>query len=516
MFRDFYASKRLTQVSNNNTISVPSLTHRTHTTRRENHPPFESPRFNQREKANEGSHLHSPRANTNPPPLFLQQQQTPTQNNNNNNNNNQTSSPSNLPVVVQNVEKAKSASRYGNEVLFSVSQPQYYCHQSTPKKSPPCFHSRETVELRRMNEEQQQRANTFLLQQQQQQQQRKKNEDYLQALAMRPMPPPEFTNGTGTVLTAEKRVAVAGTQTDENNDENETNARKARQSRRLAGLPPPVPSTGKREDEETIDELDIPKRITSAVEKTLESVAKETRRGMEEIAMRTQRDVLRCAADVARMQRDLSEFMGRYGVKRKNSHRNDDDDNNEDDVVYFGHTSEREIDATKTASKKKQSTMISDGKTPALVSMISDGKTPTNVVIAHIRENASIAELRAAHPLLFNGALSIRKRGHTTSFLRKKISEGYVGYARERRERALAPTLPPDKEKEEFEMENNDIFTSRSKPKNKAVPICDDDSVDENVELRVREEIEAFKRKTKARTASRRGFAVSTKLSIET
>jgi hypothetical protein len=327
------------------------------------------------------------------------------------------------------------------------------------------------------------------------------------------MSPPEFTNGTGTVLTAEKRVAVAGTQTDENNEENETNARKARQSRRLAGLPPPVTSTGKREDEETIDELDISKRITSAVEKTLESVAKETRRGMEEIAMRTQRDVLRCAADVARMQRDLSEFMGRYGVKRKNSHRNDDDDDdNEDDVVYFGHTSEREIDATKTASKKKQSTMISGGKTPALVSMISDGKTPTNVVIAHIRENASIAELRAAHPLLFNGALSIRN--HTASFLRKKISEGYVGYAAER-ERALAPTLP-DKEKEELEMENNDIFTSRSKPKNKAVPIDDDDSDDENVELRVREEIEAFKRKTKARTARRRGFAVSTKLSIET
>ena len=45
---------------------------------------------------------------------------------------------------------------------------------------------------------------------------------------MRPMSPPEFTNGTGTVLTAEKRVAVAGTQTDENNEENETNARKAR------------------------------------------------------------------------------------------------------------------------------------------------------------------------------------------------------------------------------------------------------------------------------------------------
>jgi len=420
-------------------------------------------------------------------------------------------------VVVQNVEKAKSASRYGNEVLFSVSQPQYYCHQSTPKESTPCFHSRETVELRqRKNEEQRERAaNTFLLQQQHQQQ-RKKNEDYLQALAMRPMSPPEFTNGTGTVLTAEKRVAVAGTQTDENNEENETNARKGRQSRRLAGLPPPVTSTGKREDEETIDELDISKRITSAVEKTLESVAKETRRGMEEIAMRTQRDVLRCAADVARMQRDLSEFMGRYGVKRKNSHRNDDDDdNNEDDVVYFGHTSEREIDATKTASKKKQSTIISDGKTPALVSMISDGKTPTNVVIAHIRENASIAELRAAYPLLFNGALSIRKRGHTARFLRKKISEGYVGYAAER-ERALAPTLRPDKEKEEFEMENNDIFTSRSKPKNKAVPICDDDSDDENVELRVREEIEAFKRKTKARTARRRGFAVSTKLSIET
>ncbi|CAL6347736.1 unnamed protein product [Bathycoccus prasinos] len=472
MFRDFYASKRLTQVSNNNTISVPSLTHRTHATRRENHPPFESPRRR------------------------LTQ----------NNNNNQTSSPSNVPVVVQNVEKAKSASRYGNEVLFSVSQPQYYCHQSTPKESPPCFHSRETVELRRKNEEQRERAaNTFLLQQQHQQQ-RKKNEDYLQPLAMRPMSPPEFTNGTGTVLTAEKRVAVAGTQTDENNEENETNARKARQSRRLAGLPPPVTSTGKREDEETIDELDISKRITSAVEKTLESVAKETRRGMEEIAMRTQRDVLRCAADVARMQRDLSEFMGRYGVKRKNSHRNDDDDDdNEDDVVYFGHTSEREIDATKTASKKKQSTMISGGKTPALVSMISDGKTPTNV-------NASIVELRAAHPLLFNGALSIRN--HTASFLRKKISEGYVGYAAER-ERALAPTLP-DKEKEELEMENNDIFTSRSKPKNKAVPIDDDDSDDENVELRVREEIEAFKRKTKARTARRRSFAVSTKLSIET
>ena len=513
MFRDFYASKReLTQVSNNNIISVPSLTHRTHATRRENHPPFESPRFNQREKANEGSHLHSPRANTTPP-LFLQQQQqtTPTQNNNNN----QTSSPSNVPVVVQNVEKAKSASRYGNEVLFSVSQPQYYCHQSTPKESTPCFHSRETVELRqRKNEEQRERAaNTFLLQQQHQQQ-RKKNEDYLQALAMRPMSPPEFTNGTRTVRTAEKRVAVAGTQTDENNEENETNAGKARQSRRLAGLPPPVTSTGKREDEETIDELDISKRITSAVEKTLESVAKETRRGMEEIAMRTQRDVLRCAADVARMQRDLSEFMGRYGVKRKNSHRNDDDDDdNEDDVVYFGHTSEREIDAMKTASKKKQSTMT-PANTPALVSMISDGKTPTNVVIAHIRENASIAELRAAYPLLFNGALSIRKRGHTARFLRKKISEGYVGYAAER-ERALAPTLP-DKEKEELEMENNDIFTSRSKPKNKTVTIDDDDSDDENVELRVREEIEAFKRKTKARTARRRGFAVSTKLSIET
>ena len=510
MFRDFYASKReLTQVSNNNIISVPSLTHRTHATRRENHPPFESPRFNQREKANEGSHLHSPRANTTPPPLFLQQQTTATQNNKNN----QTSSPSNLPVVVQNVEKAKSASRYGNEVLFSVSQPQYYCHQSTPKESTPCFHSRETVELRqRKNEEQRERAaNTFLLQQQHQQQ-RKKNEDYLQALAMRPMSPPEFTNGTGTVLTAEKRVAVAGTQTDENNEENETNARKGRQSRRLAGLPPPVTSTGKREDEETIDELDISKRITSAVEKTLESVAKETRRGMEEIAMRTQRDVLRCAADVARMQRDLSEFMGRYGVKRKNSHRNDDDDDdNEDDVVYFGHTSEREIDAMKTASKKKQSTMT-PANTPALVSMISDGKTPTNVVIAHIRENASIAELRAAHPLLFNGALSIRN--HTALFLRKKISEGYVGYAAER-ERALAPTLP-DKEKEELEMENNDIFTSRSKPKNKTVTIDDDDSDDENVELRVREEIEAFKRKTKARTARRRGFAVSTKLSIET
>ncbi|CAL6339987.1 unnamed protein product [Bathycoccus prasinos] len=505
MFRDFYASKReLTQVSNNNIISVPSLTHRTHATRRENHPPFESPRFNQREKANEGSHLHSPRANTTPPPLFLQQQTTATQNNKNN----QTSSPSNLPVVVQNVEKAKSASRYGNEVLFSVSQLQYCCHQSTPKESTPCFHSRETVELRqRKNEEQRERAaNTFLLQQQHQQQ-RKKNEDYLQALAMRPMSPPEFTNGTGTVLTAEKRVAVAGTQTDENNEENETNARKgAKAEDSLDCL--------RREDEETIDELDISKRITSAVEKTLESVAKETRRGMEEIAMRTQRDVLRCAADVARMQRDLSEFMGRYGVKRKNSHRNDDDDDdNEDDVVYFGHTSEREIDAMKTASKKKQSTMT-PANTPALVSMISDGKTPTNVVIAHIRENASIAELRAAYPLLFNGALSIRKRGHTARFLRKKISEGYVGYAAER-ERALAPTLP-DKEKEELEMENNDIFTSRSKPKNKTVTIDDDDSDDENVELRVREEIEAFKRKTKARTARRRGFAVSTKLSIET
>jgi hypothetical protein len=65
-------------------------------------------------------------------------------------------------------------------------------------------------------------------------------------------------------------------------------------------------------------------------------------------------------------------------------------------------------------------------------------------------------------------------------------------------------------------MENNDIFTSRSKPKNKAIPIDDVDSDDEIVELRVREEIEAFKRKTKARTARRRGFAVSTKLSIET
>ena len=225
-------------------------------------------------------------------------------------------------------------------------------------------------------------------------------------------------------------------------------------------------STGE-EDEETIDELDISKRITSAVEKTLESVAKETRRGMEEIAMRTQREVLRCAADVARC-RDLSEFMGRYGVKRKNSHRDDDDDDddNEDDVVYFGHTSEREIDATKTASKKKQSTMISGGKTPALVSMISDGKT------AHKRCHRAFERMLAlrnfARRIL--SCLTARFRFETTPRHTFAKQSQKCTWDHAKRERALAPTMPPDKEKEEFEMENNDIFTSRSKPKTKPSP----------------------------------------------
>ena len=510
MFRDFYASKRKfcvnTQVSNARDSAPVSLT-----TGRETaltNPPFESPRFNQRERVNEGSHLVSPRANT--ATLLLSQQQRQRQQN--------ASS-----LVVQNVEKAKSASRYGNEVLFSASQPRY--HQSTPQ-SPPCFHSRETVEARRRNEEQQRQqriggAATYSLHQ------RKSdfllsppplaptatyqrglggmipNNDDVEALAMRPMSPPEFTNGTGTVLTAEKRVAVAGTQTDENNNNNNnnnngTNANKARQSRRLAGMSP-SPVTLTTSGGKSIDESDISKRIASVVEKTLESVARETRKGMEEIAMRTQRDVLRCAADVARMQRDLSEFMSRYGVKRK-SRDNDDDD----DDVYFGYTSEREIDAKKTAPKKKQNTK------PLLLSMIQNGKTPTNTVISYIRETADIKELRAVNPILFNGVIS---KASDLKYLRHKISERYMGYAAER---AVVPKPPG--EDEEPDKENNDIFTSYTKKRNKFVSTNDEaeDDEDDNIELRVREEIAAFQRKTKARTARRRGFAVSTKLSIET
>ena len=508
MFRDFYASKRKfcvnTQVSNARDSAPVSLT-----TGRETaatNPPFESPRFNQRERVNEGSHLVSPRANTTT--LLLSQQQRQRQQN--------ASS-----LVVQNVEKAKSASRYGNEVLFSASQPRY--HQSTPQ-SPPCFHSRETVEARRRNEEQQRQrqqriggAATYSLHQ------RKSdfllspptlaptatyqrglggmipNNDDVEALAMRPMSPPELTNGTGTVLTAEKRVAVAGTQTDENNNNNNnnkngTNANKARQSRRLAGISP-SPLTLTTSGGNSIDESDISKRITSAVEKTLESVARETRKGMEEIAMRTQRDVLRCAADVARMQRDLSEFMSRYGVKRKSS---DDDD------VYFGYRSEPEIYEKKTVPKKKQNTK------PLLLSMIQNGTTPTDAVVRYIRETADIKELRAVNPILFNGVIS---KASDLKYLRHKISERYMGYAAER---AVVPK--PLGEDEEPDKENNDIFTSYTKKRNKFVSKNDEDEDDEddNIELRVREEIAAFQRKTKARTARRRGFTVSTKLSIET
>ena len=511
MFRDFYASKRKfcvnTQVSNARDSAPVSLT-----TGRETavtNPPFESPRFNQRERVNEGSHLVSPRANATT--LLLSQQQRQRQQN--------ASS-----LVVQNVEKAKSASRYGNEVLFSASQPRY--HQSTPQ-SPPCFHSRETVEARRRNEEQQRQqriggAATYSLHQ------RKSdfllsppplaptatyqrglggmipNNDDVEALAMRPMSPPEFTNGTGTVLTAEKRVAVAGTQTDENNNNNNnnnkngTNANKARQSRRLAGMSP-SPVTLTTSGGKSIDESDISKRIASAVEKTLESVARETKKGMEEIAMRTQRDVLRCAADVARMQRDLSEFMSRYGVKRKSR-----DNDGDDDDVYFGYTSKREIDAKKIAPKKKQNTK------PLLLSMIQNCKTPTDAVIRYIQETADIKELRAVNPILFNGAIS---KASDLKYLRHKISERYMGYAAER---AVVPKPPG--EDEEPDKENNDIFTSYTKKRNKFVSKNDEDEDDEddNIELRVREEIAAFQRKTKARTARRRGFAVSTKLSIET
>ena len=88
-----------------------------------------------------------------------------------------------------------------------------------------------------------------------------------------------------------------------------------------------------------------------------------------------------------------------------------------------------------------------------------------------------------------------------------------MGYAAER---AVVPKPPG--EDEEPDKENNDIFTSYTKKRNKFVSTNDEDEDDEddNIELRVREEIAAFQRKTKARTARRRGFAVSTKLSIET
>ena len=399
------------------------------------------------------------------------------------------------------MEKAKSATRYGNDkVVFSASQPRYYDEQMTPQ-SPPCFHSRDTVEARRKNEEQQ-RA-TFLVQQKQ----KNNNNDFLlfspqtqrKAISMIPMSPPEATNGTATVLTAEKRMTVAGTQTDENNNNDENVNAEARQSRRLAGLTSQVTLNGKKDDINDSDGLDISKRITSAVEKSLESIARETSRGMEEIAMRTQRDVLRCAADVARMQRDLSEFMGRYGVK----HRSDNDNNDND--RFRGCSNERETDAKKTTPKKKQKT------TPALVSMISDSEIPTDVVVKHILEKASIEELRAANPLLFNGATSKAK---DLRYLRLKISERYIDFVA-KRDGGLV-SKPPD-EKDKKKRKESSIYTSpANQTRTNSTDENEDVDEDENVELRVREEIAAFQRKTKARTARRRGFAVSTELSIET
>ena len=410
------------------------------------------------------------------------------------------------------MEKAKSATRYGNDkVVFSASQPRYYDEQMTPQ-SPPCFHSRDTVEARRKNEEQQ-RA-TFLVQQTQKNNNNNNNNNnndsllfspqtQRKAISMIPMSPPEATNGTATVLTAEKRMTVAGTQTDENNNNDENVNAEARQSRRLAGLTSQVTLNGKKDDINDSDGLDISKRITSAVEKSLESIARETSRGMEEIAMRTQRDVLRCAADVARMQRDLSEFMGRYGVK----HRSDNDNNDND--RFRGCSNERETDAKKTTPKKKQKT------TPALVSMISDSEIPTDVVVKHILEKASIEELRAANPLLFNGATSKAK---DLRYLRLKISERYIDcFAK--RDGGLV-SKPPD-EKDKKKRKESSIYTSpanqtRTNSTDENEDENEDVDEDENVELRVREEIAAFQRKTKARTARRRGFAVSTELSIET
>ena len=490
MFRDFYASRKY-QYRPLRVADAPAPPSIGPHAERVN-PPFESPRFNRRERTNEGSRHPNTPANTTTT--------TPT-----------TRRDVSKSLVVQNVEKAKSVTRYGNDkVVFSASQPRYHDEQMTPQ-SPPCFHSRDTVEARRKNEEQQ-RA-TFLVQQKQKNNNNNNNNnnDFLlfspqtqrKAISMIPMSPPEATNGTATILTAEKRMAVAGTQTDENNNNDENVNAEARQSRRLAGLTSQVTLNGKKDDINDSDGLDISKRITNAVEKSLESIARETSRGMEEIAMRTQRDVLRCAADVARMQRDLSEFMGRYGV----NHRSDNDENEND--RFRGCSNERETDAKKTTPKKKQKT------TPALVSMISDSEIPTDVVVKHILEKASIEELRAANPLLFNGVTSKAK---DLRYLRLKISERYIDFV-SKRDGGLV-SKPPD-EKDKKKRKESSIYTSpanqnrtNSTDENEDEDVDEDE--DENVELRVREEIAAFQRKTKARTARRRGFAVSTELSIET
>ncbi len=468
MFRDFYASRKY-QYRPLRVADAPAPPSIGLHAERVN-PPFESPRFNRRERTNEGSRHPNTPANTTT---------TPT-----------TRRDVSKSLVVQNVEKAKSATRYGNDkVVFSASQPRYHDEQMTPQ-SPPCFHSRDTVEARRKNEEQQ-RA-TFLVQQKQKNNNNNNNNNNNDFLLFSPQ-----------TQRKAKRMAVAGTQTDENNNNDENVNAEARQSRRLAGLTSQVTLNGKKDDIIDSDGLNISKRITSAVEKSLESIARETSRGMEEIAMRTQRDVLRCAADVARMQRDLSEFMGRYGV----NHRSDNDENEND--RFRGCSNERETDAKKTTPKKKQKT------TPALVSMISDSEIPTDVVVKHILEKASIEELRAANPLLFNGVTSKAK---DLRYLRLKISERYIDFV-SKRDGGLV-SKPPD-EKDKKKRKESSIYTSpanqnrtNSTDENEDEDVDEDE--DENVELRVREEIAAFQRKTKARTARRRGFAVSTELSIET
>ena len=61
--------------------------------------------------------------------------------------------------------------------------------------------------------------------------------------------------------------------------------------------------------------------------------------------------------------------------------------------------------------------------------MISDSEIPTDVVVKHILEKASIEELRAANPLLFNGVTSKAK---DLRYLRLKISERYIDFVSKR------------------------------------------------------------------------------------
>jgi len=428
-----------------------------------------------------------------------------------------------------NIEQAKGVSRYGNDRGFSTPLHGSHGQQNNNNAvNVPSFHSRDLVERRR-NE---------CVQQQQQQQQKQAmvmmrreggdREGMLRGVYGAKAAFDDAITATATTVTnGNTNALMIGERATMNDDDDQTGTMltmtpnaggrrrteaiekltqtdetgNCRRSGRIAGAP--------------VEEEDMSRRITQAVEKTLESVAKEARKKMEDIAMRTQRDVLRCAADVARMQRDLSQFMGRYGMKRKND--DDDDDENmvmmrnaivdvdENDQKLLNKERDYEFDVfdTNRSAKKKQKT---PQKESLLATMISDSaKYTTDVVVAHIQDKATFTELRAAYPLLFDDKTSKAKDSKNDRWLRQKLAERFMGHVQER-ERLLEKTQTPLMSAEEAGLKKRepaikaeDIFVTLSDPQS------EDEEV---VEKRVRMEIAAFQKKTKARRAARRGFPV--------